>query len=411
MSKQGLISGSKVRLLSALFWIGSLAGFGLAQFGLEPVPSNVKYAEQAYSPVKVSIEGVRNSGTNFKTLTYKVQNLGGKPVWGVATTGLPGTANVKTFFADSLEPGHKTSVLTQLDTELTEEIVITVDAVVFLDGTVWGANATGEAEFLKGAHAARMRLISDISTELKNGEEAVRTLINREPYLPEFTQIEKKTKFEEGMARAYGAEIIGFKQDLRSRGDVGAVSARLAVLKSQMGVGGTTKNGKRIAKMLSFKDLIIIEKLEVDGRSIPRNDEFAAGDEWMRGVVLSLKNSSSKTIVSFSLDIDFPETKRTGNMMRYTISHGRRPGLLPEVKIPERPAIKPGESFQIGFSEQEFANLNRFLGERTNLGQLSRAEIGIGMIFFDDGTAWSMGNMMRADPNDPKRWIPIKADN
>jgi hypothetical protein len=317
---------------------------------------------------------------------------------------------VKTFFADSLEPGHKTGVLTRLETEWPGEIVVAVDAVVYLDGTVWGPNTSGEAEFLKGVHAGRMRLIADISAELKNGEEAVRTLINREPYLPEFTRIEKKTKFEEGMARAYGAEIIGFRHDVLNRGDIGAVSARLAVLKSQMGIGNGSRNGKRIAKMLSFQDLLIFEKLEVDGRTIPLNDEFAAGDDWMRGVVLSLKNSSSKTIVSFSLDVDFPETKRTRNMMRYTISHGRQPGLRPEVKIPERPAIKPGESFQVGFSEQEFANLNRYLGEQTSLGQLSRAEIGIGMVYFDDGTAWSMGNMMRPDPNDPRRWIPIEIE-
>jgi hypothetical protein len=80
MSMQGLISGSKGRLFSALFCIGSRAGSGLAQFGLEPVPSNVKYAEQPHSPVKVSIEGFRNAGGNIKTISYVIQNVGEKPI-------------------------------------------------------------------------------------------------------------------------------------------------------------------------------------------------------------------------------------------------------------------------------------------------------------------------------------------
>jgi hypothetical protein len=325
---------------------------------------------------------------------------------------MPGTANVKTFFANSLDPGKKTIVTTHLDRELPSEGIIATDAVIFLDGTVWGPNILGEADFLKGMHAGRLRLISDISEQLQNGDEkAVRRFINRQPYLPEVTSIEKKSKYEEGIVRAYGGEIMNFRHDLQGRRDIGTVSAWLAVLKSQMGVAGVAKNGKWIAKAFGIREPVAIEKIEVDGRVVPLNVEFTAGDDWMRGVVITLKNTSSKTIVSLSVGIDFPHATSHGSTMSYTVSLGRQPGLRPEVKIPERPPIKSGESFQIGFSEQEFANLSRFLNEQTPLSQLSRAEISIGMVYFDDGTAWSTGAMMRPDPNDATRWFPIKADN
>jgi hypothetical protein len=34
-------------------------------------------------------------------------------------------------------------------------------------------------------------------------------------------------------------------------------------------------------------------------------------------------------------------------------------------------------------------------------------EMAVGMIVFEDGTAWDKGQMLRRDPDNPERWIPI----
>jgi hypothetical protein len=111
------------------------------------------------------------------------------------------------------------------------------------------------------------------------------------------------------------------------------------------------------------------------------------------------------------MNVGFPESTATGNMMMYTLPYGRSPGLRPEVKIPERSVIAPEASIQISFGGEEFVRLTRFLDSRHPLSQLSQAEIGFGMVHFDDGTAWSAGTFMKPDPMDPNRWLPIEKAN
>jgi hypothetical protein len=73
--------------------------------------------------------------------------------------------------------------------------------------------------------------------------------------------------------------------------------------------------------------------------------------------------------------------------------------------------IDPDASVKIDFGGEEFVRLTRFLDSRHPLSQLSQAEIGFGMIHFDDGTAWSAGTFVKPDPTHPNRWLPIEKTN
>ncbi|MEQ1763415.1 MAG: hypothetical protein ABL984_09755 [Pyrinomonadaceae bacterium] len=398
--------GSLSALVLLSFVLLSLTALG--QDHLLPAPPEIKVVEQPDSPVRLSITGVRKFDGQIRNIGLKIENLSGKGLVAVATRGMTkDEIDGQASWSTPLRSGHSAGLIAMSAKPIEGERSLLIDAAMFEDGTVWGEDKSGNGELFKGIRAGRFRLIADLTEQVGKGDEAaLRAYLERRPYLPEYARIEKKTKFEEGFVRGYGAEMFSFQQDLKDRPDIGAVATRLAVLREQIGVSSRGK-GKRIAKTFSIDDILKIERIEMDGRAVELNDEFTAGDDWMRGVVVTIKNASAKRIVSLTVNVGFPESTATGNMMMYSTTYGRRPGLRPEVKIAERPMIDPDSSVQISFGGEEFVRLTRFLDERHPLSQLSRAELGFGMIHFDDGTAWSMGNMMKPDPGDPNRWIPI----
>ena len=378
---------------------------------LQPAPPEIRVVEQPESPVRLSLLGVRRLDGAIRNITLKIENLSDKGLVAVATRGMAkDEMDAQAGWGTPLKPGHSAGLGAMSSKPIEGERSIYIDAVMFEDGSVWGPNNSGTADFFKGAHAGRLRLLEDVTAQLgKHDDEALRSFV-KDPILAERARTVQMTKYEEGFRRGYAEGIYGFRQDLELRkGDVTSISDRLAVLKSQMGM--ESRGVKRIGKTPTINEVLRIDKVEVRGKTTQFNEAFEAGDDWMRGVVVTLTNISEKRIVSFIFDANFPETTATGNRMATNITYGRIPGLPTAVKIAERPAIEPGASVQISYTGEDFEKLVRFLKQRHPLDQLSRVEIGVGNVYFDDGTAWSVGTLMRRDEKDPRRWVPIEKTN
>lgn len=391
-------------ILSAAFF-GSDA---TAQFHvLHPAPAYLKIAEEPDSPVRLSIDGVRLEGGELRLIQLKAENLGSKGIFGIATAGmLNGENNALSVLPTPLRPGYSTTLSIFIPRPVDGERNISLDSVLFEDGTAWGPDRRGNGEFFRGRRAGLLRFVTDVSEELsKNDATGFQSFVERRPYLPEYTKIQKKSRFEETLVRTYGAELLSLQQDL-NEGGLLRVAGRITVLKEQLGLLPRSR-GKRIARASGINDVIKIERLDVGGRPVGLNDEFSAGDDWLRGAMFTLKNVSGKRIASLSLTFVFPETTATGNRMSYTVLYGRRPGLLPDLTTATRPTIGPDETVEVGFTDDEFQKLDRFLNARQPLSQLSLAEISIGMVYFDDGTAWTSGRMMKRGAA-PDSWIVIE---
>lgn len=378
--------------------------------GLEPAPDGFKVIEQANSPVRLSVAGVRRMGDEVRTIQFRVENIGQKGIITVLTAGMEKEErNGEATWRSALLPGASSSLMVFSTKHIEGERNVLVEAVLFEDGTVWGANTNGGVDLLKGSWDGRLRLISDLSTLVAaNDEASLRAFVENDPMIPvEYRNLEKRTKYDEGFARGYSAEVLGLRSELKERGDVGAISARLAVLKEQMGLS-TRGKGKRIAKAFSVNDAFKIERVEVSGRAVALNDEFSADGDWIEDVVVTIRNQSGKRIVSFSLHVTFPETSATGSTLSYPVQYGRQPGLPQGVKVPESPVIEPGESVRLDLGDHYSLMERMAVDTRHSLSQLSRAELGFGMVFFEDGTAWNAGTMMKPDPSAPTRLMPIE---
>lgn len=134
-------------------------------------------------------------------------------------------------------------------------------------------------------------------------------------------------------------------------------------------------------------------------------ERFEGGEDWLYDISFKVESVSKKPIVFLQVNVNFPETRATGNLMSYTMYVGEMPGR--KYKGSKPLLLNPGESVNVDL-ESEKSKLDRFIGERQPIDLISEVELEIGFIAFEDGTAWSSGNFFRRDSDNPGRF---KADS
>lgn len=162
----------------------------------------------------------------------------------------------------------------------------------------------------------------------------------------------------------------------------------------------TVKLARTIRPQLKFSDFKI-------GQQTRKFEEsFDAEPDWVKNLSFKLENISNKRIVFLRVNVNFPETRLTGNLMSYPISFGQRPNSKIKANNPPM-LLKPGETLEISL-EKEKDKIYKFVSERQPIETIHKVELEIGFIIFEDKTAWLAGTFMQQDLDNPDRYIPIK---
>lgn len=152
-------------------------------------------------------------------------------------------------------------------------------------------------------------------------------------------------------------------------------------------------------------DPLEVVSITAEGKSVKFKERFTAGEDWLRGLTVKLKNVGGKEITYIHCDLDFPETASTGTMMAYQIFNGHRP----RIDNQSGPALSlaPGSEFDMVIDEKQYADVVRFLNTRQPIASINRVTLRISLIIFADGTAYNGGTFLRQDPSNPRRFIPV----
>lgn len=146
--------------------------------------------------------------------------------------------------------------------------------------------------------------------------------------------------------------------------------------------------------------------VKVKGKAIKLNEKINEdADDWLDDMSLTVKNISDKTITYIQLDLDFPETKSTGTLMRFILRYGKNPRALFTTN-PLEPLL-PNQTATFHLSDQTLAGLKKFMETRQPLNRLKKVDLMLEQVFFEDGTWWFAGSLFRPDPNNPKKYIRI----
>lgn len=169
-------------------------------------------------------------------------------------------------------------------------------------------------------------------------------------------------------------------------------------------VNAKLQTGKTVEKLAYGNEPVEILEVKLSGKSIKLGESVTDGDDWLKGLSLVLKNRSDKPIVFAEIAFDFPETKDSGPTMSYRIQLGQDSLIKNQTRAPLR--VSSGESLQVEVAS-EYEKLKAFLANRHQISGINKATVRISFIQFADGTAWGAGEMLRPDPNNPNRYVPI----
>lgn len=154
---------------------------------------------------------------------------------------------------------------------------------------------------------------------------------------------------------------------------------------------------------VNTKDPVKIVSLAAANKPVKLDESFDGGDNWLRDTQLRLRNVSNKEIIYIEFQFNFPETKSSGNEMSFRAERGNMPGL----PVANPPLVfKPGEDISFSFSDEEYQGLVQFVGARTKITNLNKADLKIGFVVFSDSTAWGTGLWFKPNPNRKGSWIP-----
>ena len=161
---------------------------------------------------------------------------------------------------------------------------------------------------------------------------------------------------------------------------------------------------KVLDKGSSPNEPIAITDIKVADKAISFGDKLDGDEDWLKDVSFKIKNISDKPIVYAEIDLEFPETKSSGNLMVYPIQLGQRPGLPNRNQEPLY--LPPGETLDIQLPSKYDA-IKRFINHRQQMSDIHRGVVRIGFVVFSDMTGWDTGTALRQDPHKPTRFIPI----
>jgi len=137
---------------------------------------------------------------------------------------------------------------------------------------------------------------------------------------------------------------------------------------------------------------------------------FKDEDDWFKALSFRLENTTNKPIIYISAVVIFPKPS-DGDLKNPPygehITYGESP-LQPSTK-PKQPvrSILPGENLELSFTNEAYEATTAVLQQLKYPESISRIELSIQEVGFEDGTVWSGGIIWRSDPIRPGKVIRV----
>jgi hypothetical protein len=167
-----------------------------------------------------------------------------------------------------------------------------------------------------------------------------------------------------------------------------------------------SKSQRAIRKAHIPNEPLKILEVRVAEQAINLDDSFAGDDDWLKGIRFKVKNLSTSPIVYLEIKLYIPESVTGDYPFLIPITFGQMPSASDDLNALTTVANKllRDNDVEVAFSEEHYKSIKQVLARAGVTKAISDVELRIGMVVFDDGTAWNEGHPMRRDPNNPDRW-------
>jgi hypothetical protein len=210
----------------------------IAQTVIEPLPANISIMPQPDSPILITLTGVNQDSLGKKRLGYSVRNVATKNIRTVVIAGIPGAAKASTYFGTSLTPGGMQDKQEVPWKGGLDKAVVSVDFVLFEDGTTWGPDTLGESQYVIGVFDGQKDALADIKALFgSHNEGALKELLisDRNAIRPAKMNTNGNPKWQDGYTSGYRNGVGSFQIDYR-QGGLSTVPRRIEEMERDLGL-------------------------------------------------------------------------------------------------------------------------------------------------------------------------------
>ena len=193
------------------------------------------------------------------------------------------------------------------------------------------------------------------------------------------------------------------------------------VLMSLITTSGLAQQKKeRMVKQSLYRNQPVeIVGVKIKGVSINPKQKFNEADDWLDDVAITLKNTISRPIAYVSILVTAPHVKADGTLT--TLPDGEPVHVATQIvygikpSLPDDPSpiyvvpLQPNETVTLKLGLRSVNDLFSLLRERNSSIDISELTLRVYEVCFEGDAAhmWSAGTMLRRDPKNPQRWVPL----
>lgn len=155
---------------------------------------------------------------------------------------------------------------------------------------------------------------------------------------------------------------------------------------------------------------ITLSKSDIGIIKIGKN--FSAGEDWFKGLTVTVRNNSNQPITHLALRLRFPRPKGQEGKVDFVepLVYGESPipdsaGIVPTNTA--RP-VMPGESVEIRLSDEDFYAVREELKASRYPPSIKKIRLSVLMIGFNDGMVWIGGKRYVLDKVYPGKLTPLE---
>jgi hypothetical protein len=167
-----------------------------------------------------------------------------------------------------------------------------------------------------------------------------------------------------------------------------------------MSAGAQGERGRMIQRMSLPSDPVSDITPVVGGRAVRFNGVFKAGNDWLKGLKVKLRNRSGKNIIFAEALLNIPKSGTMPLPFAIPVRYGQPPTLDAP---PEAKPVHHGEVLELSLSDNAFDTTVNYLAEH-QVTDIAGVEMSGLMIVYDDDTAWGDGTLFRRDRTRPFSW-------
>lgn len=165
---------------------------------------------------------------------------------------------------------------------------------------------------------------------------------------------------------------------------------------------------RKIEKRSAKNEPIELVGSGVAGKAFNEN-QILADKDWLKNLKLKLKNISNKTIVYMAVVLRIQKQGKMQYPLELPLAFGQIPQPeFTDTDIANIKGLKPNESVEVSIPSDILEHFTTKFMPENELVDIERGLLYFDFIVFDDGTAWSRGQMMRR--NSDNKWQYIRTE-